>query len=346
MTVARETGSMSAARPWNIGRLFGLCTICVIAWIFFAFMSMLIGSGGNFGIPGDSFIVSARWERVGLASLVGVALGAAGVAYQAVLRNDLAEPYLLGVASGATLGSYLWKIPAVAGAMVSLGPIFAGVSQQSFAFVGGLLAAATVLGVASARGRSEPAVLVLTGVVLSTIIASILLLLHSLLRTMPGSGYFQSVFIGELQTNLTRTQIISACVVIAFTFLFLAVQSGRLNVTRLNDDEAMSMGVRIVRTRRIVMAVASLMTAAAVAVSGPIGFVGLIAPHVGRRIVGGDVRKLLPAATTLGAILLVAADACARLLAGLGVVNSVLPVGIFTAAIGGPFLLVLLARRK
>jgi iron complex transport system permease protein len=306
---------------------------------------MHVGTGADFAMPTDRFVFAVRLERVYVALLVGAALAGAGVAYQAVLRNDLADPYLLGVASGASLGSYLWKLPALASIAAAMHPALASASQQSFAFVGGLLSAGIVLGVAGWRGRLEPTVLVLVGVILSTITASLLLLLHTLVKTLPGSGYFQSVMIGEF-TDLPNGQFIVALVICGLCAIELLRRAGRLNLSRLDDDEAQSLGLSVRRERWIVMALASLMTAAAVALAGPIGFVGLICPHLARAIVGSDARRLLPAAMGLGAALLVLADALSRYFAATGRLNTIVPVGVITSLLGGPFFLLLLLRRK
>ena len=279
-----------------------------------------------------------------LASLVGAALGAAGVAYQAVLRNPLAEPYLLGVSSGASLAAYLWRFPALGAA---LGAVGFAVTQQLFAFAGALAAVAVVFALASRRGRVEPVTLLLVGVIVNAVNGSIYLLVNALAKDMTGgSGGEVAFLVGVIQTNLEPRQVIATAVVVAFGWAVLAYVGGQLNAAAVSEAEAESLGVRIHRLRWGALIVASLMTASAVAVSGPIGFVGLVGPHLARLLVGHDQRRLLPVATATGAALLALADAASRLLAMERFAGSVLPVGILTGLMGGPFFLLLLWQTR
>jgi iron complex transport system permease protein len=331
-------------RRWTPAHMLALYVACIVAMAVVGAAAMLVGSSG-LGWARDGFILESRFERVLIGSLVGFALGVAGVAYQAVLRNDLADPYLLGVASGASLMAYIWRLPMVAGTLAGLGPVAMGLSQQAFAFVGGLGAAAVVLVIAGFRRRAEPTTLVLTGVIVSTLCGALILLVHALARSMPGSGYFQTLIVGEIQTNLAPTYLVIAGTITLLGTIALQWMAPVLNVAGTSDDESRSLGVNVARLRWWTMGIASMVTASAVAISGPIGFVGLIAPHVARRIVGVDVRVSLVVAGVIGAALVVAGDALARGLAGAGAVNTILPIGIFTAVLGGPFFLVLLMRR-
>jgi iron complex transport system permease protein len=329
---------------WSAKDILSTLLVWTAAWLIVAAACVCVSSAGRFDVP-SSALVGFRLERVFLASLVGAALSLAGLAYQSVLRNILAEPYLLGVASGATLGVYCWKVPAISSAILSLHPLLSAASQPVFAFAGAMLVVFIILGIARAT-HSSATVLILAGVIINTMIGALTLLIYTLSRTTPGSGYFQAVLIGELQTNLTNTQLAIATTIIAIGFVFLLACAGRLNVTMLADDEARTVGVGIARLRHVVLAVASLMTAAAVAVSGPIGFVGLICPHAARRIVGVDHRRTIIASTALGAILLCLADAASRFLLGVTAINTILPVGVVTALLGGPFLLWVLVRAR
>lgn len=311
-------------------------------------LALMVGSTGDFGFPRGPLaqeILRARWDKVALAALVGAGLAGAGCAFQAVLRNELADPYLLGISSGAALATYLWRLPAVAGVLAGV-PVIAALSQQSFAFAGAIAAALVVLSVAGARGKFEPSTLVLTGVIVSTVCAAVMMLIFTLVKSMPGSGYFQSVLVGELQTSLTRWQVVCAAVLALGGLLVIGLRLPVLNLVSLSADEARSLGVNVTRERAVMLIAASLVTAAAVSVSGPIGFVGLIAPHVARRIVGADWRVAMPIACVGGAILLVAADAILRYLAGVRAVNTIIPIGVATALLGGPFFLVLLFQKR
>src|SRR5207247_147792 len=222
---------------------------------------------------------------------------------QSILRNPLAEPYLLGVSSGASLAAYLWRFPAVGAALASaLGTFAAAISQQAFAFAGALSAVAVVFALASRRGRVEPVTLLLVGVIVNSINGSIYLLINALAKDMTGgSGGEIACLVGVIQTNLEPAQVVAAAAVVGTGWLVLSYLSGQLNAAVLSEAEAEALGVRIHRLRWAALVTASLMTASAVAVSGPIGFVGLVAPHVARLLVGHDQRRLLPVATALGA---------------------------------------------
>ena len=284
-----------------------------------------------------------------LASLVGAALASAGVAYQAILRNPLAEPYLLGVSSGASLAAYLWRFPAVGAALAAVFGTGAGeaVSQQAFAFLGALVAVTVVFARAPRRGRGGPGTLRLVGVIVNSVNGSIYLLLNALAKDMTGgSGGEVAFLVGVIQTNLRTAQAVVATAVVGTGWVVLAFLGGALNAATLSDGEAEALGVRIHRLRWVALVTASLMTASAVAVSGPIGFVGLVGPHLGRLVVGHDTRKLLPVAAAMGAALLALADAASRLMATNALAQTVLPVGILTGLLGGPFFLFLLWQTR
>ena len=301
-----------------------------------------MGSTG-IGWPGPDAL-GFRLQMVLLASLVGAALSAAGVTYQAVLRNPLAEPYLLGVSSGASLAAYLWRFPALGAAFGAAG---VAVTQQLFAFAGALLAVVVVFALASRRGRVEPITLLLVGVIVNAVNGSVYLLINALAKDMTGgSGGEIAFLVGVIQTNLEPRQVIATLVVVALGWTLLSYLSGQLNAAVLSEAEAQALGVRIHRLRWGALITASLMTASAVAVSGPIGFVGLVAPHLARMLVGHDQRRLLPVATALGAGLLAVADAASRVLAMDSLAGSVLPVGILTGLTGGPFFLLLLWKTR
>jgi len=206
-----------------------------------------------------------------------------------------------------------------------------------------------VLILAQRRGRIEPVTLLLVGVIVNAINGSIFLLLYHLnLRhdvTEVTGGPFRFL-VGGINSYLTPTQLYSACAAVGVGWMILLFLTPSLNVAVLSEGEAQSLGVRIHRLRWIAMIVASLMTAAAVSVSGPIGFVGLVCPHLARLIVGSDQRRLLPVATALGAALLALADASARLLGSSQFTGTILPVGVLTGLLGGPFFLLLLWKAR
>lgn len=321
------------------GHLGLLYALAVLVWLIASGLCLTVGSTGDVGWPGVG-VLGFRSERVLLASLVGAALAGGGVAYQAVLRNPLADPYLLGASSGATLASFIWTLP------TGMSMLALVMGQQGFAFAGALAAVAVVLMLAGGTGRLEPTRAILVGVIVSAVCGSVLMLLINLFTTPVGTGGALTLLFGAIKSSLTwQEQALAALLALAAT-AGLALIAGRLNIVALGEDEAEAMGVHANRLRWLALVLASLLVASAVAVGGPIGFIGLIAPHVGRLIVGPDNRRLLPIALALGAILLAAADAAARWLSQPANLGTVLPVGVLTGLLGGPFFLVLLWSRR
>jgi iron complex transport system permease protein len=279
------------------------------------------------------------------ASLIGGALASAGVAYQAVLRNPLADPYLLGVSSGASLAAYLWRLTPTA----ALAAAAAVAGQQAFALAGAVASVAVVFALATRRGRLERVTLLLVGVIVNAVNGSIFLLVNAVDvdRAGPNGGAI-SFLVGGIQPDLTTVELRAATIAVAAGWVVLLYLAGQLNAAGLDETEAAALGLRIHRLRWAALGVASAMTAAAVAISGPIGFVGLICPHVARRLVGPDPRRSLPVATAAGAILLAVADGASRLLSSPDYAGTLLPVGVLTGLLGGPFFLLLLwqSRRR
>lgn len=333
-------------KRWSPTRLLITVGIGVFVWALIAAGCLVVGSTGSVGFPSVDQL-PWRLESVLMASLIGAALSAAGVVYQAILRNPLADPYLLGISSGASLFAYLWQFRFIAGfTALTTALTGAALTQQAFTFVGGTLSIAVVFLLATRRGRLDPITLLLVGVIVNAVNGSVFLLINTLYRDLPGSGGAFAFLVGGIQSNLTRQQEFVSAGVIALGWVSLMFLSGQLNVAALSESEAQALGVRIHRLRWVSLILASLITAAAVAVSGPIGFVGLVCPHVGRLLVGSDTRRLLPIATGLGASLLAVADAAARYLSARGRVDYLLPVGVLTGLLGGPFFLLLLWRNR
>jgi iron complex transport system permease protein len=313
----------------------------LLVWAIVAAACVCVGSTGSVGIPATRFVLRYRIEIVLIASLVGAALGAAGVVYQAILRNPLADPYLLGVSSGASLLSLLWYVGALSTVALSV----QAVGQQAFAFTGAILSIAIVFAIASRRGRIEPVTLILVGVIMNAVNGSIYLLIYFRHPELVARGEF-TFLVGGIQTDLTRQQEWLAAGCVGVGWLVLAYLAGQLNVAPLGDAEAEALGIRIHRLRWIGLLVASIITASVVAISGPIGFVGLICPHLARLIVGQDQRKLLPVATALAAALLAAADAGSRYISRESLLHTQMPVGVLTGLLGGPFFLLLLWKSR
>jgi iron complex transport system permease protein len=319
--------------------------VCLLGWAAVAAACLCVGSTtAAFRWPNRE-LLAGRAEVVLVASLVGGALAGAGVVYQAVLRNPLADPSLLGVSSGASLSAFLWRFMPITSLPAAMaGPAFV-LGQQGFSFAGAAVAIAIVLLLSTRRGKLEPITLLLVGVIVNSISGSIFLLVNTLNRDITaGNGGELSFLVGGIQTNLLPMQEYAAAIGVAICWAMLVYVSGQLNIAVLSEAEATSLGIRIHRLRWIALSAASLMTAAVVAISGPIGFVGLVCPHLARLMVGNDQRRLLPVSTAIGAALLAVADAGSRQLAGS--FHTILPVGVITGLLGGPFYLVLLYKAR
>jgi iron complex transport system permease protein len=276
----------------------------------------------------------ARLPRVAAAAVVGAGLATAGVVFQALLRNPLAAPETLGVSIGASLGAIvaLTLLPAAT---------IAGLPSVSIAsFLGSLGALSVVyaLSVARSRGLSST-VLLLGGVVLTTFLGAIVNFLQYLADF---TKTFQTVrwLMGSLDMG-GYTPIVAALVPLAIATAGFATLPRTLDLITLGPDAAAARGVDVARAERVALVSASLSTGAAVSLGGPIGFIGIVVPHLVRMIVGADHRLVLPGAALFGAAFLIGCDLVARTL----MPPVELPVGIVTAMIGGPFFLWLLLRR-
>ncbi len=280
----------------------------------------------------NAIIQQLRLPRAVVAALVGAALAASGATFQALLRNPLAEPYILGVSGGAAVG-------AVLSIVVGWAAIAAWVLPAA-AFVGALAAILLVLRLAASVGHAlDTRVLLLAGVVIGAFFNAVILLVLTL---TDAESFRSAVFwiMGSFSgSTWTGAAVIAAYFVPGLAILLALGRS--LDLMAIGEDTAMFLGTRVERVKFIAYATASLLTAAAVAVAGVIGFVGLIVPHVIRLVWGGDFRFLIPASALLGAAFVTSADAIARVAAA----PTELPVGVVTAFIGVPFFLWLLRRR-
>ncbi|MFB6267679.1 MAG: vitamin B12 ABC transporter permease BtuC [Halodesulfurarchaeum sp.] len=285
----------------------------------------------TFDVPetARTIVMQIRMPRIALAALVGFALALAGAVMQGFFRNPMADPSIIGVSSGAALGAV---------AVITL-PITIplGLGLHGAAFLGGLLAAFGVYLIATEDGRTPVATLLLAGVAIQTLLGAAI----SYLLVQSGESLERAVYwlMGHLH-NASWMEVWATTLVLPPLFVLLLAYSRDLNVLLLGEEDAHSLGIDVEWTKRILLAASSLVTAAAVAVSGVIGFVGLIVPHIMRLLVGPDHRILLPTSALAGASFLVLTDTLAR--SG----PAELPVGIVTAALGAPFFLYLLRRRE
>jgi len=288
----------------------------------------------------EAIVMRVRLPRILLATFVGVALAAAGTVMQGFFRNPMADPGIIGVSSGAAVGAVAW-IVAPSALLALLGPVRPlladGVGLQIAAFCGALAAGFGVYLIASRDGRTPVATLLLAGVAVQTFLGAVVsyLLLHS------GESIRRVTYwlMGHL-SGANWGEVAAAALVVPPLTVVLFAYARDLNVLLLGESDAVALGVNAERSKRVLLAVSSVLTGAAVAVSGVIGFVGLIVPHGVRLVVGPDHRVLLPTSALAGGSFLVAADTFARA----GVAE--LPVGIVTAAAGAPFFLYLLRTRE
>lgn len=282
---------------------------------------------------GGVIVREVRLPRVALAAVVGGALAVAGVTFQALLRNALAEPFILGISGGAGLGAVL----AVAiGGQVSV----AGVAGMPvFAFAGALIAIGLVYAFAQSGGSVNLHTMLLAGVVVNAICSSAIM---GLTVTISYDQLQTVIFwlMGHLST-VPLTTVGHLGIYIAIGLVILLAVSRDLNQMSIGESQAAILGTNIEWTKRLAFLGASLITGGAVAAAGLVGFVGLIVPHAMRLIVGPDHRLLMPASFIAGAAFLILADAVARTV----IAPTELPVGVITALIGGPAFLVLLVKR-
>ena len=272
-----------------------------------------------------------RLPRSVQAALVGAALAASGAAFQALLRNPLAEPYILGVSGGAAVGAVFAIVLGLSGTTWAI-PLAA--------FAGALAAVALVLRIASSVGRAlDTRILLLSGVVVGAFFNACILLA---LTSADTESFRSAIFwmMGSFSGATWAGSGVLALYLVPALAVLLAL-ARPLNLLSIGEETAAYLGAPVERTKLLAYATASLLAAAAVAVSGVIGFVGLVIPHVIRLLWGGNYRFLIPAATLLGATFLVLADALARTVAA----PSELPVGVVTAFVGVPFFVWLLRRK-
>ncbi len=325
--------------------LAGLATAALALAISCAFgaqpISLARALGGT--EPDRTILVQLRLPRAVLAAIVGAALAGAGVALQALLRNPLAEPFVLGVSGGAALGGTLVILAATAALRV-FGPAAGAVASATPVAVGAIAGAGAtavvVFGLGRVAGRLVPETALLVGVVFNAFAAGVITVLRLLVPPEQAARLLYWL-LGAIGYESTRTLATGAAAV-ALALALLVLLSARLNLLTLADEEAASLGVDVRGTRAWVFFGASAATGAAVALAGMVGFVGLIVPHLLRRVIGPDNRLLIPASALFGASFLVLADALARL--AFLPLGTEPPVGAVTAFLGGPFFLWLLRR--
>ena len=332
-------------RPVALG-LVGIAALAVALVAGVALGSVSIAAGDTLGILGtrllgldlprtwspaaETIVVDLRLPRVLTAMIVGLGLSVAGATFQGLLRNPLADPYVLGTASGAALGAAIAVLIPVRVLVLEFGLL------HGLAFIGALAAVTVVYRLSRVGGLSPLTSLLLTGYAVGSLLAAGL----AMAMYLSGAGLRQifAYLLGGFDAS-TWLRLAATTPIILLASAAILVRARALNGLLLGEEAAAHLGVDVRRERAILLALGSLVTAAGVAVSGLIGFVGLVVPHVVRLLVGPNARLVLPLSALFGASLLAVADLAARLLGEI-------PVGVVTAVIGAPFFLALLRRAR
>ena len=284
-------------------------------------------SGKFSGTTESRIIYEIRLPRILLGIAVGGGLSVAGAVFQAVLLNPLAEPYILGVSSGGTFGAVLAML---------IGLSFLGI--EVFSFVGALSVILIVFLASKRFGSIEPNTLLLTGVMAGAFFSALILLTLTLMKNSLRTAIFW------LMGNLSLADSSSAYYVFALSLLvsfFLSLNGNKMNILALGDEQASGLGVNPKNIKTVIYFSASLLVSAIVSVSGIIGFVGLLSPHICRLIWGNDNRLIVPSSFFVGASILVIADLIARSI----IPPTEIPVGAVTALLGAPFFVYLLRKK-
>jgi iron complex transport system permease protein len=293
-------------------------------------MSGIFGGDLDFLSTEKTILFSIRLPRIIFAGIVGASLSAAGVVFQGLLRNPLADPYILGISSGSAVGAIIAII--VGASVIPLG-------IPGLAVTGALLTIILVYGIAKTKKELHSTTLLLAGVIVNAFFSAVIMFLisvssHKELRS--------SIFwlMGDLSLAEWNEIILTGIFLLA-GLIFMYMYARHLNLIVSGEDTATQLGVNVERTKKILLLAASLVTGVAVSVSGTIGFVGLIIPHMMRMLLGSDHRLLLPSSALFGGSFLVVADTLARTITA----PAELPVGVITAMCGAPYFIYLLRRR-
>ena len=314
----------------------GLTVFIILAFVLLGAVIVSLFVGSVSISPGDLLRSEILWQvrapRVVLAALVGLLLSISGVTLQGILRNPLADPYVLGISAGGAIGAAI---------SIAVGAQFVILGMSSvpvMAFITSLAAVFVVYKLSQVSGKTSPETLILAGVALAAFCAAILSLIIIL------SGNLQAIYfwlLGSLSAA-TWTNVITVVPYAIFGTAVAYFYSKELNALLLGEEMAMTLGVDVERTRLVLIGAASLMTAAAVSVSGLIGFVGLIVPHFIRLLIGPNHKFLIPISALSGMLLMVVTDALSRTV----LAPTEIPIGIIMALVGAPFFLYLLRRRR
>jgi len=282
----------------------------------------------------EVIIFQVRLPRIIMGILVGFALSTAGTAMQGLFKNPMADPYIIGIASGAGVGAAL--------SIILLPYFFADYTTPFMAFLGAMLATFMVYNIAKVGGRIPVDTLLLTGIAVSLFLSAVL----SLMMYLAGHdlGYIYAWLMGRIDSpNWQKVEITAFSVFVCFFLIYIFARD--LNAMLLGEESARTLGINVETVKKILLVLSAFITAAAVAFAGTIGFVGLIIPHITRILVGPDHRILFPASALLGGIFVAWADAGIRLLDAILPFGEI-PIGVITAFFGVPFFIYLLRSRR
>lgn len=279
-------------------------------------------------------LLQVRLPRVVLAFLVGGSLAAVGVALQALLRNPLAEPYVLGISSGAAFGATLGILLGIGGSIMGLSIL------PLWAFIGGLVSIVVVYRISITYRMLSVHTLLLAGVILNALFSALIMFAVSIAD--PTLAFKMMMWLMGTLVSPEYATLLWLGLFLGIGGLWLFWLARPLNILTMGEETARALGVEIERVKKLIFVVAALMTGAVVSIAGLIGFVGMVVPHTVRMIVGADHRLLLPASTLVGGMFLMIADTLARTV----LAPIELPVGVVTALIGGPVFIYLLVKRR
>lgn len=342
-------GILTASRWWVIMSVlsiaaFLLVLVCLqlgtqyigLSQVARVFVSALSASAGSHetSVTTSVILLQVRLPRVLLGFLVGSCLASVGVALQALLRNPLADPYVLGVSSGAALGVALAVLFGIGTTVLALSVL------PVCGFVGGLLALFVIYRMAATYDRLPIHSVLLAGVILNAIFSALIMFITSIMEPNRSFGMMAWLMGSLTAPAYPVLAALSAYLLVGLVLLFKQVRL--LNILALGEEPARSLGIDTERTKRFIFLLSALVTGAVVSFSGMIGFIGMIIPHAVRLVVGADHRLLLPASALVGGMFLMVADTIART----AFVPSEVPVGVITALAGGPFFVYLLVWRK
>ncbi len=346
--IEKNTAHYSRRWQFRLYSIGGLALVCIIiailaltvgsvripfstVWGILVSHLPLINLSGDWSATTEMIITGIRLPRILMAGMVGAALGVAGATYQGLFRNPLADPYLIGVAQGAALGAALGFV---------LPWTFSGIYFiPLLAFLGALVAVFVVYLIARVGKTLPVTTLILAGVAIGAFLISLTSYItlispdktHGILAWMMGRFAL---------SDWSQLALVAPYIALGTVVIFIFARP--LNVMQLDEEQAQQLGINVEKTKLILLAAATLITAAAVCFVGTIGFVGIIVPHAVRLIWGPDHRTLLPLSAVAGAILLMLADTASRTI----LPSSEVPVGVITAFLGAPFFLFLLRRKK